>query len=271
MSKKNRLAKRLQNGDTLWGVCTMYPAPGIIEGMSPGWDYVWIDGQHGEYDYQTILQGVWVAGGMDMDTVVRVPTHDPGLLGVYADLAPSALMVPMVNTPEQARSIVDALRFPPHGNRSYGGRRIIDLHGPNAYRESQMLIVAQIETVEAVENAPEIAATNGIDVLFFGPDDMRCQMDIPIGTPVMENERLKEAMKSTATAALDAGKTCGSVATVPDVAAAFHEAGYRMLVGGSDIGFLRGGAPSQLARLREAVTSQEVAPGQKSKAGSFYN
>ena len=100
---------------------------------------------------------------MGVDTLLRVPGREFGVVGPFADMAPSAILIPMVNTPDDAAEVVRALRFPPRGNRSFGSRRAVDLYSRDYYLESEPLLVAQLETPQAVENAHAIAETDGID------------------------------------------------------------------------------------------------------------
>ena len=92
----NTLIEKLQAGKVVLGLGNMYPAAGIIECMCKGWDFVWIDAQHGAIDYRAALNACRAADGQGVDTLLRVPGHEPGLLGKFADLGPSAIMVPMV-------------------------------------------------------------------------------------------------------------------------------------------------------------------------------
>ena len=253
--RQNRLLNMLRGGEVVLGVCNMYPASGIIEGMCGGWDFVWIDGQHGEHSYHSILSTVQASMGVGVETLIRVPDDGYGVLGRYADLAPSAIMVPMVSSAGDAQRVVDGLRFPPRGKRSFGGRRVIDVHGIEYYQERDLVVVAQIETVEAVEHAEEIITTDGIDCLFFGPDDTRVRLGIPIDTPVMQHTVLREAMEHTAEVARGAGKFSGSVVADSSAVATACRMGYQLIVGGADVGFLREGSASRLKELRQAATS----------------
>jgi 4-hydroxy-2-oxoheptanedioate aldolase len=246
----NRLADMLQAGRTVLGLGNMYPASGIIEGMCAGWDFVWIDAQHGQFSYADALHAVQAAGSVGIATIVRAPGHEYGVLGRYADLAPDAIMVPMVDNEQQARAIAHALRFAPQGRRSYGGRRPVDLYGRTYYRDAQLLVLAQIESAEGLANAEAIISTDGIDVLFFGPDDMKVEMGLPIDTPITGSDDLRRAMQRTAAASLAAGKHCGCVAPTAEAAAMACEMGYRIIVGGADIAFLRVGAAEKLRALR---------------------
>ena len=102
----NKLRKIFTEGGTALGLCNMYPASGIIEGMCQGWDYVWIDGQHGEMSYDSILQAMHACRGMNLEVMLRVPASNSSLVGMYADLDPAVLMMPMIDTEEQAKEVV---------------------------------------------------------------------------------------------------------------------------------------------------------------------
>jgi 4-hydroxy-2-oxoheptanedioate aldolase len=263
----NRFLEQLRAGKTLLGLCNMYPAAGIVEGMCVGWDFVWIDCQHGQMGYDAALGAIRAAHVAGVETLLRVPGHEPGVIAPYLDLAPSALMVPMVNTAAQAEAIARALHFPPRGERSYGGRRVIDLYGRDYYKDVETAVVAQIETQEAAANARAIIETDGIDLLFFGPDDMKVSLGLPINTAPFDNEQLIAAMKQTVDAARAAGKFACCVGADEKSARAAREMGFQVLVGGGDIAFMRVAAADRLATLRRAV-GEEAAPAAPVRKGS---
>lgn len=232
----------------------MYPAAGIIEGMGRGWDFSWIDMQHGQHDSSTALCAVRAAEVMGLHTVVRVPGHNPDTMSVVADMDPDAVMVPVVDSASDAQAAVAALRFPPTGRRSYGGRRVIDRHGRDYYKDRDLLVIAQIETLEALGCIDEIAAVNGVDVLFLGPDDMKVRMGLDMATSIQDHPQLQQAVSRVAEAARSAGKFSGIVAVTPGLLADVVGQGYQLIVGGGDIMFLRTGATDTLNRLRQAVS-----------------
>ncbi len=265
----NPLREKLKAGQVALGLNNMYPASGIVEGMCKGWDFVWVDGQHGQHSYESVLHAVQAAQGRGIAALVRVPGHEHGFLGPYADLGPDAVMVPMVDTPEQARRIVAGLRFPPEGERSYGGRRVIDLDGRDYFREARLLVVAQIETQRAVEAAGEIAAVPGVDALFFGPDDMKVRLGIEIDTPPARHAELRRAMERTAQAAQAAGKHAGCVVGDAVGLRMAVEMGYRLIAAGSDILFIRTGAAARLKDLKAALNDAAPEAGAP-KASAVY-
>ena len=259
MGNSAALRQKLKEGQVLLGVSHSYPAAGIIEGMCRGWDVVWIDVQHGEHSYDSVEHTQRAAEVMGIDTLLRVPTHDPLAIVRYADLAPSAIMVPMVDHEDQAKQIATALCFPPLGNRSYGGRRTVDLHGRNYHTEPGPLVVAQIESIEAAEAASQIARVEGIDMLFFGPDDMKLRMGIPVETPPADDPRLLDAMRATAEAARQSGKFVGTTGATPETIQTYAAMGYQLLIGGGDFFFLHAAAAQTLDELRSALANRRKA------------
>lgn len=249
----NELLAKLQGGEVLLGVALSYPAPGIIELIYRGWDWVWIDMQHGQLSYDSMIEAVRTAKSVGVESVVRPDTHDRLLLGKYADAGPSGMMIPMVDTAEQAAAMVAALRFAPLGARSYGGRRMVDLYGRGYYRDCELFVMVQIETLLAVENAEAIIAAEGVDALFFGPADMKLRRGIPVECPVEECEELLEAMRTMADAARKVGKACGCIALNCDMLLRALDMGYQIVACGSEGGFMSAGASRANHELRAAL------------------
>lgn len=248
-----RFRQRLKNEEILIGLSLNYPSPAIIETIGRMWDFLWLDGQHGQLSYDNMLAMVRSADMVGADTLVRVPGRESGIVGPYADMAPTALMIPMINTPEDAAAAVDAAKFPPLGSRSYGGRRAIDLADRTYYLDKEPVLVAQIETPEAVKNVHAIAQTEGIDVLMLGPDDFKIQVGLAINAPILETPVLLDAFKTVAVAAREAGKSAICIATTSELARHALSLGYRMIIGGSDKQFLYDASNGQQAMLRETL------------------
>ncbi len=251
------LRSRLSAGETLLGLCNMLPCSAVIEEMCPGWDFVWIDMQHGLHDFSSVERAVRTAELAGVMTIVRPYSQDPGVLCKVADLRPTAVMIPMINTPQQAEGVVQSLRYAPRGNRSYGGRRVIDVEGRDYYLKPNPVIILQIETMQAVENAESIAAIDDVDVLFFGPDDMRISLGLPINVPMQDSDELRQAAEATAKAFRKAGKYGGIVAATPESATFVRQMGYQVIVAGGDNGFVRQGASAKLEQMRSAGNTRD--------------
>ena len=265
------LIDELRSGKAILGFNLMYPAEGIIEGLHRDWDWVWIDMQHGQHEYRSALTATRTAREMGMYSILRPDTHDALLLAKYADSVPDGMMIPMIHTPEEAARVVRALRFPPNGARSFGGRRPSDLGGREYARESSLLIMPQIETPHAVTNARDIAATDGVDALFFGPDDLKMQLGLPRNASPADCPALRDAMEKTARGAHDSGKLCGCPAITPETLRLAVDMGYRILVGGSDTLFLRTLSAERSQRLRETLAdvSPENASATRKGEGAY--
>lgn len=233
------------------GFCSMYAAPGIIERIGQDWDWCWIDTQHGEWGLHDIVQAVRACNLIGIFAVIRVAGHDPSTLGKTLETACNGIMAPMVETPEQAESIVRLTRFAPRGQRSYGSRRPIDLFG-RAYSHAdrpQPLVVCQIESPHAVDQADAIAATNGVDALFLGPDDMAVARGMPMDEP-RPADCFDREMAAIAEAAQRHGKIAGGIARDAEAQKRMLALGYRLIVCSGDVPLLtlNSSAAAQSAR-----------------------
>lgn len=248
----NQLGERLQSGEIAIGIASIFPAVGIVEIMAPGYDWLWIDHQHGQHTYETVANCCRAADLIGVPAVIRVPADDSGVLCTYADLDPQGIMVPMVNSAEHADAVISGLSFPPRGHRSFGGRRVGDRHGRFYPETVSPVSVLQIETRAAVEAAADIAAVDGVDVLFFGGDDIRLSYGKRMDASYADDAELRHAFESTARSATDAGKVAGCVAGAPDLAKRAADAGYTMLAAGGDMSFLRAAADHRQTLLTAA-------------------
>lgn len=169
-SFREKLATRMPQ----LGLLMMYPSPGALERIGQDWDWIWIDAQHGQLGYQDTVAMVRACNLIDRPAFVRVPWLEPGHIGLVLDMGADGVIVPCVDTPEMARAAVRVAKFPPVGGRSYGGRRAIDRQGRNYSNTANqdVLLVVQIESPEAIDNVDAIAATDGVDALFLGTDDI---------------------------------------------------------------------------------------------------
>ncbi len=247
---KNNILEKMSKNEVVWGISMSFPAPGIVECMYHDWDYIWIDGQHGQHTYDSVINSVRAAGAVGIDTMIRVKNHDIGDICRYADMAPQAIMVPMVNNVEQAVAVANAIRYAPAGTRSFGGRRIIDISSREGALEYKTLVVAQIETLEAIENVDAIAAVDGVDVLFFGPDDIKTRLGLNLLTQVNENDLLLQGFVKVAQAAKKYGKFAGTVSGSRETLQLAIDNGYNMLVAGGESGFIKSGSAAARQNIK---------------------
>ena len=139
---------------------------------------MWIDCQHGQMGYADMLELIRACDLVGTASIVRVASHDRGVISRALDAGATGLIVPQVHTAEMAHDIVQAAKFPPLGDRSWGGGRAADVH-PNylATANRETILCVQIESPEAIENVEEIAAVEGVDALHYGPADVELRRD----------------------------------------------------------------------------------------------
>jgi 4-hydroxy-2-oxoheptanedioate aldolase len=238
------------------GLCMMYPAAGILENIGCDWDWIWIDGQHGELDYRDQLDMVRVCNLIQRPAVIRVPGHDSGMISLALDLNPDGLMVPMVENADQARRIVKAACFAPRGSRSFGGRRPIDRLGRGYCQDEKFrpLLILQIENQSGLKNAEEIIALDGVDALLFGADDFTLEAGLPMDKPKPKGF-LDEPLTIVAQAARKHNKIAGAVFVAPDILRQGIELGYRLIVAGSDVGLLKSTSQNVTQTLRNSLNA----------------
>jgi 4-hydroxy-2-oxoheptanedioate aldolase len=224
------LRERWNAGEPTLGAWCTIPSPWTAEvAARSGHDWVTVDTQHGLIGYDVMLPMLQAISAGGVPSFVRVPWNEPGTIMKALDAGAGGVIVPMVNSPEEARSVVGACRYPPDGFRSMGPTRARTLGGD--WRLP--ICVVMIETVEAVKRADEILAVPGVDAVFVGPNDLAVSagLDSSYEGRHPEHRRLIEAVAKSAKAnRVVAGIMCGSA----EVATQWYKAGYQMLALESD-------------------------------------
>jgi 2-keto-3-deoxy-L-rhamnonate aldolase RhmA len=216
-----------------------------------GYDYIGVDCQHtllSEGDAGRLIQPLVTAG---VATVVRVSRNDPALIGRLADAGADAVIVPLVDTPEQAAAAVAACRYPPHGVRSFGPINAVLGFDTDAL-EARIRCFVMIESAAAIDNLEAICATPGLGGVYVGPGDL----SISMGTSWLRRPRPEEVMAAIGrvpAACRDAGIVPGMHAGSGVLAADLAGMGFRMITLMSDAGLLASGATRDLAAAREAA------------------
>lgn len=264
--------QKLKGSQPQLGVCIMYPSPGVVERIGADWDWIWLDGQHGQLGYSETLNLVRACDLVQRPAFVRVPGHDAGAIGLALDTGAAGVIVPCVNAAEQAQQLVLAAKFHPLGDRSYGGRRPIDLHGRN-YSDTaneDVLLIAQIETPRAIENVETIAAIPGIDALFLGPDDLLMRRGYEMNAP-RNRANLGDDMQRVIEACRANHKFGVIVAAGAEMLDLALELGFSMIVAGGDVPFLANGSKQAAEVARRAISRRtDSAPSTSSSSTSLY-
>ena len=167
-------------------------------------DSITIDMQHGLVDYQMALNMLQVISGSGKTPMVRVPWNEPGIIMKSLDAGALGIICPMINTPQDATNFVGATKYAPVGHRSSGPTRAMMVHGPEYHNESNdnIISLAMIETVEALDNVEKIAATEGLTGIYIGPSDLSISMGYKPGLDRSEPEMV-EAIKRIETACIN--------------------------------------------------------------------
>lgn len=166
------------------GAWAMIPCATVAEAIArTGFDFVCIDMQHGLMDYGgalAMVQAVDLGGAIP---VVRVPWNEPGIIGRVLDAGALGIVVPMIDSVEDAASAVAACRYAPAGRRSFGPLRVGLRDGPTYFEgaNARIAVIAMIETRAALRVIDDIVALPGIDAAFVGPFDLSVALGLPPG------------------------------------------------------------------------------------------
>jgi 2-keto-3-deoxy-L-rhamnonate aldolase RhmA len=219
-----------------------------------GYDWLFIDAEHGAISTPEIAQICMAALPVGIAPIVRICTDalDEGTRAL--DNGALGIVVPHVDTPEQARRLVDAFRFSPVGHRSTGGSNACFGYRPPPAAEAQktlnaeLLVIAMIETPQAVDNAKAIAAIDGIDVLLIGSNDLSLEMGIP---GQVGHEEVRSAYAKVAAACRQHNKVLGMGGVYDqELASRYIGMGARMVLAGSDHNLLLEAATRRAEFLR---------------------
>lgn len=247
------LKKRLKNGETLLGTLLSLPSPEIAEIMSMvGFDWLFIDLEHGPHGFME-LQRMLQAMKPECSALVRVPEVSESNIKKVLDIGAEGIIVPKVNTAEEARQIVAYAKYPTQGVRGVGAARA---HGYGlSFKEyvekanEETLVVIQIEHFESVNNINEIVEVEGVDVIFIGPYDLSASFGV---AGQVEHPLVKVAIDKVEKACTKAGIPMGYFGTTPEAVKPYQQKeGYQLIACGTDSGFLIEKGKSILERLGE--------------------
>ena len=214
-----------------------------------GFDWLLIDSEHAPNDLRSLLAQLHVVAGYDSQPVVRIPIGDSTLVKQVLDLGAQTILVPMVDTPEQAQALVQACRYPPEGFRGMAGARASRWgRYPNYAREAnaQVCLLVQAETRLALQNLDAIAATEGVDGVFIGPADLSASMG-HIGNP--GHPEVQAAIEEGIARILRAGKAPGILTPDTTLAQRYIELGARFVAVGLDTTILVRGTQQLAAQF----------------------
>jgi 4-hydroxy-2-oxoheptanedioate aldolase len=246
------LKQRLLNGETLNG-CWLNLGSAVtaeIVGLS-GFDWVLIDLEHGAGSESSTLSQIQALDNTPAGVIVRAESTEPQRIHRVLDMGAEGVMCPKVRNAEEALKVVKGLHYPPFGNRGVAKMVRATQFAQNFndyYQKSrdQILGVVQIETIEVLSHLDEVAAIEGVDVLFIGPADLSMELGI-FGQ--FDHPTFVEALNKIVAAAKKANKAVGILFFNPDDYQRYHDLGIRFLACGADATFVAEGARTMAGKM----------------------
>lgn len=236
----NATKQRIASGGTSLGVFQCVPSQGVSEILSAsGVDWVLVDMEHGAIGIESASDMLSAIGRGGATPLVRVPSNDRAAIKRALDAGAFGVMVPMVNTPEEAAEAVASCKYPPLGARGAGPGRAsvfgVRMGEYLAAADAEVMTIVQVEHIDAVRRADAILSTPGVDVAFVGPYDLSYSMGLPgqVGHPDVE-----AAVQEALAAARRAGVCPGVFCMDPESAAKRAAQGFRFIALGLDSVYL---------------------------------
>jgi 2-keto-3-deoxy-L-rhamnonate aldolase RhmA len=222
MSRPSKILAKIRAGKVARICCTGSPLIYMpLMAAHYGYDGVWVDGEHRAWDPTQVREMILRHHHADVDCVFRPTFTERAPLTRCLEDGATGLMIPMVNTAERARQLVEITKFPPPGDRGLDGAGIdagfLVKKGADYTLEAnrQTALIVQIETPEAIENCEAIAAVEGVDILFIGPGDLSLRLGCAAS---LQEAKLRKAIDSVAAACKRQKKAWGFPAgTIEDV------------------------------------------------------
>ena len=271
--RANHVRRRLATGEPSIGTWLSLPSPEAAEYVSRlGFDWLVVDTEHNPVDIRTLAQMFAAMAASTTAPMVRIPWNSPENFKRVLDAGAWGVVVPMVNSREEAEQAVSAARYFPDGTRSVGGGRFpmsFDTGAEEYFRNAndQVLVVLQIEHIRGVENADAILSVPGVDACFIGPNDLAlgCGHGRSTYRDSVDVEHLIQHIITTCRAA---GVVAGLHCSDAEMAVHWAGRGARLLTVGHDTSLLRAAAAQTWSTLESSVgvaarrgTGENTRPG----------
>jgi 2-keto-3-deoxy-L-rhamnonate aldolase RhmA len=249
---KNQLKEKLYAGETSLGTWITIGSPDVTDTLKQlDFDWFVFDTEHSYYSIETARNLMLSLTDSKVVPIVRVGESDQYLIKRALDIGSYGVLVPLVNTREEAERVVNFSKYPPQGTRGVGPVRAA-AYGNNIREyvntaNEQILVCVQIETTTALSNAEAIAETKGVDLLFVGPSDLT--ISLGLGTE-RGHQKVADAMQSVVKICEKSGKIPGTLAATSEEAKKWQKLGFKFIALGSDSKYLYQGAKQFLEQSR---------------------
>lgn len=251
-STRNAFKNALVRGQRQVGIWSALASPIVSEVLAgAGFDWIVIDGEHGPTDISSLVGQLQAMRGANTEPVFRIPWNDTVLIKRALDVGARTLIVPFVQSAEEAQRAVAATRYPPRGVRGVAvvvrasdfGR--VPNYLENAHQDTCLLV--QLETRAALKEIEAIAKVDGVDGMFIGPSDLAADMGF-LGNP--RHPEVQAAIKDAAKRIHAAGKPTGTLVRNAEDAEAMFELGFTFVAAGIDVALLARSAEALAASLK---------------------
>jgi 2-keto-3-deoxy-L-rhamnonate aldolase RhmA len=254
----HQIKKRLQQGELVLGtMISEVRNPNVANILAQsGFDFFIIDNEHGTYSSETVSSIIAAARGAGISVIVRIPEIRRECILKPLDSGAAGLLVPQVNTADEAEEVVRHAKYPPAGSRGVALRRAHNLYAKVDAAEylqkanENTFIAVQAESPQAVENINAIASVNGIDSVFVGPFDLSVSLGIP---GQISHPREIEAIDKVIAACRKHQKAAGIHLSDAAMLAEWIEKGMRFVSYSDDIAFLSDAAAKAVKKLKNGI------------------
>jgi len=250
--KKNTVKEKLVAGKPSVGTWLSLASPISAEYMAhAGFDWLVVDTEHSPIGFETTVQCFQAICTTNTIPMARVAWNDSMLMKRLLDAGAMGLVVPMVNSTEEAEKAVKSMKYPPEGFRSLGGGRA-GLYGSDymSWANDEIAVIVQIEHIDAVNKADEILSVKGVDACFIGPNDLAGSMGLKPDIHCRHPEHEKAVMRVLETAK-KVGKPAGIHCVTVEAVNRRIDQGFQFIAMSSDAGLLRESATKVLSEIKK--------------------
>ena len=251
--RPNGTKRMAREGRTALGTMCNAASPLIAEWLGhSGYDFIVVDLQHGENNLDSVSVMLQALSSTPATPIVRVPANVPMYIQRVLDLGAYGVIVPLVNNRAQAEAVVASVRYAPKGARSWGPVRGAIYGGADYFAQSAetLLTLVMLESAEALRNAREIFAVDGVDGCFVGPADLNISLGFSPDLPQLPKET-EDGIAAICAETRAAGKIAGVHAFSVDDARHRIAQGFRVITVMAETRMIRAGATQALTALRE--------------------
>lgn len=256
----SKLKELLKSGQMALGTHVSLTDSVLTEAIGlTGYDYIWIDTEHTAISLETLERHLIAARAAGVSAIVRVPWNDAVRLKPLLEMGPDGIVIPMINSAEEARAAIRACNYPPSGIRGYGPRYacrygLMESEAYLAQANSAILKLLQIEHISAYQDLDEILAVEGVDAFIIGPCDLAASMGF-IGQ--WNHREVLDVLDDIIKRAHAANKKIGaSVGLInKEEAARWINRNPDMLSLASDLDYIVSGAKTNLSMMKQLITT----------------